>query len=201
MPRTRAISLEHAQKKIILFLEKKGRMPGISDIMKLFGYKSRNTAFYLVNQLIEVKLVEKDRQGKLLIPHAHLRTELPVLGMIPAGFASPVEEGEVDTISLDEYLIRNKEASYILKVRGDSMRDAGIADGDMVIFERNVESKPGDIVVAIIEGGYTLKYLKKQSASRGGKYYLEPANPAYPIIYPKEGQVIGVVVSVFRKYK
>lgn len=176
-------------------------MPGISDIMKLFGYKSRNTAFYLVNQLIEAKLIEKDAKGRLLIPYAHMRTELPVLGMVPAGFASPVEEGEADTLSLDDYLIRNKEASYILRVRGDSMRDAGIADGDMVIFERSAESKPGDIVVAVIEGGYTLKYLKKESAAKGGKYYLEPANAAYPNIYPKEGQVIGVVVSVFRKYK
>lgn len=76
------------------------------------------------------------------------------------------------------------------------MEDAGIHEGDMVVFERTHDYKPGQIVVALTEDGYTLKYLRK----RGATYYLEAANEKYPDIFPKEGEIIGVVTATFRKY-
>ena len=76
------------------------------------------------------------------------------------------------------------------------MEDAGIQNGDMVIFERTHSYKPGDIVVALTEDGYTLKYLRQ----KGKTLYLEAANDRYPDIYPKEGEIIGKVTSTFRKY-
>lgn len=224
------------------FLHERGRMPNFSDVMVLFKYKSRNSAFYLVQQLIDAGLIAKDKNGFLSIPKDAY--SIPVVGVVPAGFASPVDEQLTDSLSLSDFLIRNKEASYILQVTGDSMKDAGIHNGDMVIFERTTNVKDGDIVVALTEDGYTLKYLRrvghahsagsfkdKQSSRyvRGdvnkknlshdnssivnsissnrvislehvGDYYLEPANADYPNIYPKDGQVIGVVVATFRKY-
>jgi repressor LexA len=123
-------------------------------------------------------------------------TPLPLLGNVRAGFASPAEEDMADTISIGEYLLRDKDASFLLEVAGDSMEDAGILEGDLVIFERTGSYKPGDIVIALTEDGYTLKYLRKKQ----NKFYLEAANEKYPSIYPQEGQIIGVVTGSFRKY-
>ena len=77
------------------------------------------------------------------------------------------------------------------------MEGAGIYEGDMVVFERTSDYKVGDIVVALTEDGYTLKFLRK----KGSTHYLEAANDAYPDIHPAEGQIIGVVTATFRKYK
>lgn len=119
-----------------------------------------------------------------------------MLGRIQAGFAAPAEEELADTITLGEYLIRHKESTYLLKVAGDSMQDAGIHEGDMVVFERRHDAKPGDIVIALTEDGYTIKYLRKKS----GKLFLEAANNKYPKIVPNEGEIIGVVTATFRTY-
>ena len=85
---------------------------------------------------------------------------MKLLGRIQAGFASPAEEDAADIISIEEFLLRDKEASYLLRVQGDSMKDAGILDGDLVVFERTHACRPGDIVVALTEDGYTLKYFR-----------------------------------------
>jgi DNA polymerase V len=123
-------------------------------------------------------------------------SKLKKVGLIQAGFASPAEEELADTITIGEYLIRRKESSYLLEVVGDSMQDAGILPGDMVIFERGREAKPGDIVIALTEDGYMMKYLRLKSK----KFYLEAANAKYPKFVPIEGQIIGVVTASFRTY-
>lgn len=169
-------------------------MPTITEVMALFSLRSRNSAFVLINKLVDDGVLEKDTTGKI-IPSARAY-ELPLLNRIRAGFATPAEEDLADTISVGEYLIRDKEASFLLEVVGDSMKDAGILEGDKVIFERTGSYKPGDVVIALTEDGYTLKYLRKS----GQTYYLEAANENYPPIYPKEGQIIGMVTGVFRKY-
>ena len=100
-------------------------------------------------------------------------------------------------MDFDEYLTPNKEASYILKVKGDSMLDAGIHPGDMVIVERRASYKPGQIVIASVDNEYTMKYLRK----RGDQFYLEPANKRYKPMYPHENfRVEAVVTAVVRKY-
>jgi SOS regulatory protein LexA len=185
----------HKRKKILGFFRTHGRMPNMSELMRLFGYASRSSAFYLAEQLVREGVVRKDKSGKLL-PTGKLH-EVKKVGHVRAGFASPAEEELADTISVGEYLIRDKDASFLLEVEGDSMEEAGILAGDMVVFERGAEHKVGDIVIALTEDGYTIKYLRK----KGGRYYLEAANPKYPDIYPKEGQIIGVVIATFRKYK
>jgi DNA polymerase V len=125
-----------------------------------------------------------------------MKTLIPLLGTIRAGFAAPAEEELADTISVGDYLIRHKESTYLLRVEGDSMVDVGILSGDMVLFERRIDAQPGDIVVALTEDGYTLKFLKKKN----GRAYLEAANAAYPDIHPREGQIIGIVTASFRTY-
>ena len=183
------------RRAIFRFYRTHRRMPSITEVMELFGLRSRNSAFVLVNKLIDQGVLEKDTAGKI-IPSARAY-ELPLLNRIRAGFATPAEEDMADTISVGEYLIKDKDASFLLEVVGDSMKDAGIVEGDKVIFERTGNYKEGDIVIALTEDGYTLKFLRK----KGGKYFLEAGNEKYPPIYPKEGEIIGVVTGTFRKYK
>jgi SOS regulatory protein LexA len=180
--------------KVLRFYRDHKRMPSITEVMKLFGLSSRSSAFYVVNKLVGEGVVAKDMQGRL-IPTEGMHA-LQLVGHIRAGFAAPAEEELADTISLGEHMIRRPEASYLLQVEGDSMIDAGIQNGDMVVFERTSDYKVGDIVVALTEDGYTLKYLRKKD----GKFYLEAANENYPDIHPREGEIIGVVRSTFRTY-
>ena len=182
------------KEKILAFYRKNKRMTSITDVMEICGFSSRSSAAYVVNRLVEDGIVEKDASGKL-IPTGKLH-ELTLVGHIRAGFAAPAEDEIADLISVGEYLIPHPNRSYLLQVEGDSMIDAGIQEGDMVVFERTKDAKTGDIVVALTEDGYTLKYLRKQ----GSRMFLEAANEAYPEIHPMEGEIVGVVKATFRKY-
>jgi SOS regulatory protein LexA len=183
------------REKIIRFYKKHKRMPNFREIMEVTGLKSKNSVSKLIDKLILLDVVEKDRSGKI-IPKK-LFGETKILGMVEAGFPSPAEEELVDTITIDEYLISNKEATYILNVSGDSMIDAGIRPGDMVLAERNKQPKDGDIVIAEVDGQWTIKYFRK----RGAKIVLVPANKKYRPIHPKEElKIAAVVIGVVRKY-
>lgn len=192
------MNAEKAQEKIAGFYTNHRRMPSIAELAKLLGYKSKGATAYLVDRLVEEGVLEKDKTGRLL-PGQFAQTGAKLLGAVEAGFPSAAEEELLDVLSFDEYLLPNKEASYILKVKGDSMKDAGINDGDMVIVERRQTYKPGQIVVASLDGAFTMKYLRK--GPRG--YYLEPANDEFKPIYPKDGETLSVeavVTAVVRKY-
>jgi repressor LexA len=181
--------------KITGFYKKNRRMPNYTEIMSLVGFKSRDSVSKLVKKLERQGFLSRDHKG-FLIPKK-LYGEVKVLGYVEAGFPSPAEEELVDTMTLDEWLIRNKEATFMLKVKGDSMIDAGIMEGDMVLLERGKEAKSGDIVVAEVDGAWTMKYLEK----KGGKVRLLPANKNYKPIEPKEElKVAAVVTAVIRKY-
>lgn len=181
--------------KLKTFFHSKRRMPSFSELMKLWGYKTKSAVNYRVNALIESGVIAKDKAGRLL--PIGLEGGARLLGLIEAGFPSAAEEELLDVMSFDEYLTPNKESSYILKVKGDSMKDAGICEGDMVIVERRATVKPGQIVIAMVDGDFTMKYLRQKN----GKYFLEPANEKYKPIYPKESfKIEAVVTAVVRKY-
>ena len=171
------------------------RMPSYGELASLLKFKSKNAAQYVVRKWLDAGLVAKDATGKLLPGRAFRPVRL--LGTVAAGWPSPAEEENVDTISLDDWLIKNREASFMLKVSGDSMLDAGIHPGDMVILERGREPKSGDVVVAEVDREWTIKYFEK----RGGSVTLRPANAKYRPITPKEElRIAGVVTAVIRKY-
>lgn len=170
-------------------------MPSYSELMKIYGYKSKAAVFFLIQKFIKDGILSKDKQGKL-IPRK-IYGNISLLGYVEAGFPSPAEEELIDTMSLDEYLISNKESTFMLKVKGDSMIDAGIMEGDMVLVERGKQPKPGQIVIAQIDGEYTMKYLR----IKAGKHYLEAANAKYKPFYPQNDLNIEAIVSaVIRKY-
>lgn len=170
-------------------------MPSYAEIMNLLGFKSKNAVYKLVNKLIDAGLINKDDSGKL-IPN-NLFQEVKLLGLVEAGMPSVAEEESLDTLNLDNYLIKDRGLSYILKVKGESMIEAGINEGDLVIVERTENPKEGDIVIAEVDGGWTMKYLRK----KGNVTYLEPANKNYKSIYPEQEMKISAVVrGVIRKY-
>ena len=118
---------------------------------------------------------------------------------ISAGFPSPAADYAEEGLDLNDYLVRNKPATFMFTVRGDSMIGASIEEGDKVVVDRAMTPKHDDIVVAVIEGEYTIKRLYKHQ----GRVELRPENPAYsPIIFNDGVELLvwGVVVGVVRRY-
>ncbi len=180
---------------LIEFYQSKKRMPSYSEMMKLFGFKSKNAVSRVVEKMIDAGIVTKDAVGKLL--PSKFFSEVPMIGLIKAGFPSPSEELIQDTVNIDEFLIQKKESTYIFEVDGDSMIDAHIADGDLVVAERTDKAKDGQIVIAEVDGEFTMKYFRKS----GDKVWLEPANKNFKPIYPREElKIAAIIKGVIRKY-
>lgn len=183
------------QNKLETFYETNKRMPTYSEMLKLFGFKSKNAVSRVVEKLIEAGLVAKDHLGRL-IP-TKIFSEVPMLGFVTAGFPATVEEELADMINLDDMLIRNKPLTYMLEVDGDSMIDAHIEKGDMVLVEKRATAKDGEIVIAEVDGEFTMKYFRE----KGNKRWLEPANKNYKPIYPEHSLNINAVLkAVIRRY-
>lgn len=118
---------------------------------------------------------------------------------ISAGFPSPATDYVEEGLDLNDYLVRNKPATFMFTVKGDSMTGASIEEGDKVVVDRAQHPKHGDIVVAVVDGEYTIKRLFKHM----GRVELRPENAAYPPIVFHDGSelmVWGVVVGVVRRY-
>jgi SOS regulatory protein LexA len=180
--------------KILAFYQNHRRMPVYTEVMSLLGFKSKNAVHKLYNKLIDEGILSKDNKGHI-IPNK-LFDEVPLLGLVEAGFPTMVD-ALTDTINLGNYLIKDKASTYVLEVKGDSMIDEGIHEGDLVIAEKQNDAKDGEIVIAYVDGGWTMKFLKK----KGSKIWLEPANKNFKPIYPKEDlRIAAVVKGVIRKY-
>ena len=187
--------LQQPLDKIRKFYRQRKRLPSYREIAELLNFKSVNAAWRVVKKLIEQGYLDKDSRGKL-IPKK-LTHELKVLGTVEAGMPTLANQEEMDTVSLDEYLLTNPAKNYMLRVIGLSMIDAGISPNDLVIVESEREPRNGDIVVADGGGGWAMKYYQK----RNREIILIPANKDYPNIYPKhELRIGGVVVSLIKKY-
>ena len=188
--------METDYKKILIqFYGSEKRMPTYSEMMSLFGFKSKNAVSRIVDKLIDAGYITKDPLGRIMASAAF--TEVPMVGLVKAGFPSPSEDLMETTMNIENYLIKKKESTYIFEVDGDSMIDAHIADGDLVIAERTETAKDGEIVIAEVDGEFTLKYFRKQ----GSKVWLDPANKKFKPIYPiNDLKICAIVRGVIRKY-
>ena len=164
--------------------------------MSLLGFRSKNSVYKFINKLVDEGVLDKDSSGKLT--PMKIFGEIPLLGLVEAGIPTTVDEDRTNTLNLDEYLVGNMRGSiYLLEVKGDSMIDEGIREGDLVVVERRGDPKDGDIVIAEIDGGWTMKYFKK----KGNIVYLKPANKNYSPIYPSyDLKVAAIVRGVVRRY-
>ncbi len=186
---------EIRKKSIITYYKRHKQLPTYDELADLFDVRSKGSIHKYVQKFIEDGYMDRSDTGRL-VPTTKLYG-LRVLGSVQAGFPSSAEEETADTLSLDEFLIQSPEASYMLQVSGDSMIEAGIMEGDMVVVDRSKTPQSGDIVVAEVDSDWTMKYLIK----RGGKMFLRAANKNYPDIHPEdELKIAGTVTSVIRKY-
>lgn len=188
-------TIRTVEKRIAVFFRENRRMPTYSEMLHVLGVRSKSVVHFWVNKLLAKGLLEKDARGFLRPTRRSLA--LPMVGDVAAGFPSPAEEEIRDVISIDEYLIARPDSSFLLTVSGDSMTGAGIMEGDLVVVERGREPRNGDIVIAEVDGEWTIKYFRKE----GRNIILEAANPKYKTIKPKSQlRLGGVVTAVIRKY-
>jgi repressor LexA len=181
--------------KIASFFRQYRRMPSYGEMLELLDVRSKSVVYFWVNKLVAEGLLEKDDRGHL--KPSRVLFGIPLAGEVAAGFPSPAEEELCDIMSLDEYLITRPETSFLLQVVGDSMTGEGIREGDLVVVEKGRAPRSGDVVIAEVDGEWTMKYFRKE----GAQVYLEAANPKYPVIAPKtELRLGGVVTAVIRKY-
>ncbi len=187
---------QQRRRKLAQYFQEFRQLPTYEEMLTLFALKSKGSLYRYVQKFLDDGVIEKGSTGKLL-PTDKL-FGLRVLGTVQAGFPTTAEEDAgASTVSLDRWLIEHPQASYLLTVSGDSMIEAGIMEGDMVIVDRTRLPKTGDIVVAEVDHDWTMKYYIK----RGDQVILRPANQNYPDIHPREELKIGgVVASVIRKY-
>ena len=118
---------------------------------------------------------------------------------VAAGFPSPAEDHVVNRIDLLEQLIKHPQATFLLRVRGESMKDIGIFDNDVVLVDRAINPHSGHVVVAVVDGEFVCKTLWQ----RAGRMKLKAANPTFADISPKDGQTVeiwGVVVAAIKQF-
>jgi repressor LexA len=189
--------LEHIQNE----QREKGVTPSTREIQQHFGFASQTSVMQYLDALERKGFLDRHaRKARALItPVQKVRiTDIPIYGQIPAGMAGLTEQTIEGHVSLD---MRSVNASrngrtFALRVRGDSMIDAHILDGDIVILEDRKDVRNGDIVAALIDGETTLK----RYVTEHGRPYLKAENPLYPDLTPaRELRIQGVLISLLRK--
>ncbi len=197
--------LTDRQRDVLDFIQaeqrEKGITPSTREIQKHFGFASQTSVMQYLDALERKGFLGRHaRKARALItPVQKVRiTDVPIYGHIPAGMAELAEQEAEGHVSLD---MENVNASkngrtFALRVRGDSMVDAHILDGDIVILEDRQDAQNGDIVAALIDGETTLKRYVVEH----GRPYLKAENPLYPDLIPaRELRIQGVMVSLVRK--
>ncbi len=192
--------LDQYRERLLNFFHAHRRMPSYSEMLTLFEFQSKNAVHKVVSKLVDAGVVVKGVRGELL--PVSLEREVKILGYVEAGFPSAVEEMELDTKVISDLLLKDKKNVFLLNVKGESMIDAGIHDGDMVLVEKCTDARVGSIVIANIDGEWTMKYLReKKGKEKANGRYLEAANEAYPDLIPTQSlSIAGVVISVIRTY-
>jgi len=178
------------------FARERGYPPSVREIGEAVGLKSPSTVHSHLNILKEAGYLSKDDKKKRALSLAGESSGfagVPLLGRVTAGMPIlAVEEME----GFVPYDGANADNCFALRVRGDSMMNAGILDGDMIVVNRQPSAKNGEIVVALIEDEATVKRL----ALKNGEVWLMPENPAYQPIDGRGAAILGVVRAVYRNY-
>lgn len=177
----------YARHKALPSMAAAGQLLGLSSTASVFGVVARLKSAGFLTQT-------PDRR---LAPTKQFFAR-PLLGPVRAGEPEPVDSDDFPAaLNIDDYLVDAPTRTVLLKVKGASMKDAGILEGDLVVVERNAATSPGDIVVAVVDGEYTVKYLAKD---RKG-FFLRAANEAFTDIRPaRRLEIFGLVTGQLRRY-
>jgi repressor LexA len=170
-------------------------LPSYASIGQLLGLKSKSSVAAMVARLKLAGYIDST-PDKRLAPTKRFFERALAESPVHAGLPNPIDDGEADALTIDDYLIEHPSQTVLVRVKGDSMVDAGILDGDLVVVEKAAAAKRGDIVIAIVDGQFTLKRLELDR----GAFVLKPENKAYPVIRP-EGtlEIFGVMTGLVRK--
>jgi repressor LexA len=202
------MALTKRQREILNYLsayaEENGYAPSFEEIARQFNYNSLATVHEHLSNLERKGYIKRafneSRAIEILPSEATPRAvELPLLGSVAAGL--PIEAIEVDeTVHVPENLVRRPGGHYVLRVRGNSMIDEQIRDGDFVVINERRSVDDGETVIALIDNSAAT--VKKFYRERDGRIRLQPANDTMTPIYVHENDVTiqGVVVGVMRQY-
>lgn len=185
------------------YLRKHGYAPTLREMARALGVSSVATVHKHLKALEKKGFLKRHRGWRgLEVIEERFREELgvsvPFYGPVPAGHPKMLFGEASDTLEVPEWMVGRKREVFALQVEGDSMIDAYVKDGDMVLVERTDTAESGEIVVALLpEGEITLKRLKKGKDS----IFLVPENPQYPPIKVKEVQILGKVIGILRRYR
>ena len=171
-------------------------LPAYEPLQAVLGLVSRAGVAKVLKRLRDAGFLDRTPDGRWT-PTSRFFERPLADAPVPAGLPlATADSGEAQ--SIDAWLVRHPSRTVLIPVTGDSMIDAGIHPGDRVVVERDAPARPGDVVVAVVDGEFTLKTL----AVEHGAAVLKPANPAYPILRPGDRlSVFGVVVGLIRNYR
>jgi SOS regulatory protein LexA len=174
------------------------RIPSLQRIASLLGFSSRSAAVKLMGRLADEGFIERTVDDDAWIPGRRFFERNMIETSVPAGVPVTAIDVESQPLLFDEFLVKKPNETFVIPIKGDSMIEAGIYDGDLAVVEKTNSAKVGAFVIANVDNEFTLKELVKE----GGKYALKPHNSRLPMIYP-EGklQVEGVLVGLVRKYR
>ena len=170
-------------------------LPSYASIGQLLGLKSKSSVAAMVARLKLAGFIDSTPDRRLAPTKRFFERALATTS-VQAGIPDPINDESADALTIDDYLIERPSHTVLVRVKGDSMIDAGILEGDLIVVEKTVTAKRGDIVVAIVDSQFTLKRLDIER----GRFVLKPENKAYPVIRP-EGtlEIFGVMVGLVRK--
>ena len=168
-------------------------MPSYATLSELSGIKAKSWTHTLVTMLRDERILDVTPDKRLKPGPRFFERELAE--SVRAGVPEQAPDA-TQTITIDSYLIDHPSKTSLVRVKGDSMIGAGILEGDLAVVEWRTNARRGDIVVALVDGELTLKYLEKDKDG----YWLKPANEAYPAIRAKDRmEISGVMVGLIRK--
>jgi repressor LexA len=203
-------AITEKQEAVLKFIEEYqmayGKSPTLREMRENFGVSSDNSILKHLKALEEKGFIKKDDtpRGIQLLSSIKEKLDmvaesvkLPVLGFVPAGGPVITDEYVNGYMTVGEELAKNSKDFFLLTVTGNSMIDAGIFEGDLVVVNNKKEPRDGDIVIALVDNANTVKrFIKKE-----GKVYLKAENKDYNNIYPENELVVqGVVTALIRQY-
>ena len=172
-------------------------IPSYASLCEVFGIASKSWVKAILDRLEKAGYLERTPDG-VWIPTKQFFARPLAESSVPAGMPVMVSATQGEHFVIDEMLIDTPSKTTLIPVKGDSMIDAGIHDGDVAVVEKRMNANIGDIVVAIVDNEFTLKTLDKER----GQFVLRPANQAYPVIRPQGSlEIFGVLVGLIRKYR
>lgn len=184
--------------KLRTYWKRHHAFPSMAKLREVVGLSSTASVFDLVTRLKDAGYVQRV-EGRIAPTKRFFAR--PLLGSVRAGVPQPreAEEDDFEVLTLDDYLVPDPNRTFLARVKGDSMRDAALVDGDLVVVQKNCPTRVGDIVVAVVDGAVTVKFLRQEP---GGRFYPRAANPEYADIFPDgELEILGVVVGQCRTYR